>query len=176
MTNLRSVVTEGDIETIKAKYKDKIKAAKGIGETVTETPPEDRLSAMSKFIPGESVAIFIGVFGLLGSALETTPIEWVGFITFIFCLVLAIYITYSKASSEKVQIAGLDKPVEVPGKYWKTALTAGAFIIWAINIEGFLAIIRGAVPLWDPVFGQILILIYTALIPEFYSRMSKPKS
>ncbi len=170
---LRSVYTKGDKDNLEIKYKAKIQAARdGGAEPADDSPTDDRVSAIAKFIPAESVAIFIGIFGLFSSAAETTPVEWIGFGTFVFCLLLAIFLTYTKASREKVKIAG--EEYEIPKKYVKTALAAIAFVIWAINIEGFVAIIKGAIPLYDPIIGQALIIGYTILIPSLYAEMTRP--
>jgi hypothetical protein len=173
---MRSVLTKGDIAKLEKKYDSEIKKSQ-LTATKTSpsaaTPPDNNLSAMSKFIPGEAVAIFVGVFGILGSALATTPVEWIGLVTFVACLIIAIAITYFKATNEKVSIPNLPMLVEIPGKYIKTFLTAIAFVIWALNIEGFVNILKGTWQFYDPIIGGILIIFYTALIPGFYAWLSK---
>jgi hypothetical protein len=181
---LRSVFTEGDLKRIKKKYQCEIEILKirtntetAVAATpATNLPTDGPLGAMSKFIPGEAVAIFIGTFGILQSALETTPVELYGIGMFFICLVIAIAISYYKAGSEKITFPGIRKSFDIPGKYIKTLLTALAFIIWAINIEGFTAILRGTVTGYDPIIGALGILLYTTLVPLFYEWYSNQRA
>jgi len=165
---LRSVLTKGDI--------DKLKAVNNIISIANQPEPlsDDLLSAIAKFIPGEAVFIFLGTLGILERALETTPVEWIGIFMFFFCLAVAIVISYFKASTEKIQFPGRSEKFEIPKKEIKVAITAVAFIIWALNIEGFVAIVRGFAPVYDPIIGSLILLAYSTLIPLAYVYLSKP--
>lgn len=179
---MRSVFTEGDLKKVQAEVdaKKKLQQAQiapaveaAVEPVVSATPPprtDDLLSSISKFIPGEAVAIFIGSFGILSSALPTTPVATIGVVMFVICLLVAIYISYSKAGSDKITLA--EGTFSIPGKYIKTAITAVAFVIWAINIEGFITILKGYFTWYDPVIGGLAILVYTSLIPIFYQKYS----
>ena len=170
---MRSLLTEGDIKKLKKKYSSKIdqEAFKTTG--TNDPPPDDRLSAISKLIPAEAVTIFLGTIGYLKLALATTPVAWISLGLFVFCLIIAIAITYFKASDDKVTLPGIPTPVEIPQKYLKTALTAAAFVIWAFNIENFITYVQSAFPNYDPTFGGIILIIYTMLIPDVYGWFSK---
>lgn len=165
---MRSVLTEGDLE--------KVKADNNISKDAVpqSTTTDDRISAIAKFIPGEAVAIFLGAFGLFSGAMETTPVEWLGFGMFIFCLIVAIVISYYKASREKISFVGISGSYTIPKKWIKVAITTFAFVIWAFNIEGFVAIVRDAIPAYDPLFGALFLLIYTTLVPLIYTETTKP--
>jgi hypothetical protein len=185
---LGSLLTEGDLKKLQKKATeafDKV-TEKRVASLATSAPTapqaeaptvtpsaDDRLSAISKLIPGEAVAIFIGVIGYLKLALPTTPVAWISLGLFVFCLVLAMGIIYFKANNDRVTIPGLPKPIEIPGKYVKIGLTGLAFVIWAFNIEGFLTYVQGAFPGFDPIFGGILLIGYTVLVPEVYAWASK---
>ena len=163
---MRSVLTKGDL--------DKIKAKNNIGKNTEDPPSDDRLSAISKFIPGEAVAIFLGTFGLFEGALETTPVEWFGIFMFFFCLAVAMFIAYYKVNKDEIKFSGINKTFKVPNKWIKVVITTVAFVIWAFNVEGFVAIIRGTIPAYDPLIGGMLILVYTTLVPLIYIEASKP--
>jgi hypothetical protein len=168
---LRSVFTEGDLKKLKIKNKGQIDVERAKAQPGPSI--DGLLDAISKFIPGEAVAIFLGTFGILKGARSTTPVDWIVFVMFIICLMVAIGISYYKASTEKVNLPGIKEAVNIPNKIVKTIIPAVAFIVWAINIEGFLAIITKAVPSYDPVIGGLALLVYSTLIPFLYVLISK---
>lgn len=100
-----------------------------------------------KLIPAEVVAVWVTVRGILAAA-QSAP-EWLQWIS--FGAILALTPIYLQ------RVAGVTKPAQV----W---VTTGAFIVWAYSLGGVPFGSMGA-PLYLPIYGAVLLPIYTFAIP-----------
>lgn len=157
---MRSVFTKEDLEKLNAKKKAEYALRDETAPEPVTLPTDNRLSQMSKFIPAEVVAFFVGAFGLVELAKEGDPVGLLSWAIFAGCFVATIAYTYGSAKKEKI---------DVQGKVAKTILTTIAFIIWALNIEGFTANLSD----YNSLYGSLALLAFTTFAPDIYKLISR---
>lgn len=153
----RTVVTKADVERQAREFAERAKAAAAAGSLAAEITPtqapavDDYRDRLMKYIPADLVAIYLTLTGLLKMAdPNKTPIQTVGWI--IFGVVLIVSLPWQR------------KVVKIT-KWSQVWIGTFAFVFWAISLgEPFTTAWSGW---YQPLYGSMLLVLYTFLIPLF---------
>lgn len=110
--------------------------------------PDTYRDRLLKYIPAETVVIWIAVFGsvsALASGAEFFPLfaRWV---LVIGTILTWIYLQYGEGVHDGVQLA----------------ISSAGFVVW---VHAFAVLPFSALPYYNPVLSAILLPVYTALVP-----------
>lgn len=139
---MRTVVTSKNIDLIKAKL------PKEEGEQVTL---DDYKDTLLKYIPAEVVALYITLYGIISAAKTEIPfdlISWIIFVVGVFGT--ALYLWRIGKVNDMLQIS----------------ISTGAFVIWVFALGGPFSNLSW----YHPVYGTLLLPIYTFFIPILVGR------
>jgi hypothetical protein len=153
----RTVVSKADVEKQAHEFLERAKATAAAGSLAAERAPaqvqavDDYRDRLMKYIPADLVAIYLTLTGLLKMAdPKRTPIQAVGWI--IFGIVLAVSLPWQR------------KVVKI-SKWNQVWIGTFAFVFWAISLgEPFTTAWSGW---YQPLYGSMLLVLYTFLIPLF---------
>ncbi|MEH2334376.1 hypothetical protein [Nostoc sp.] len=129
--------------------------AKGEGAKI-----DDYFSKLLKYIPTEIVGGWIAITGLIKSAtgIPTNTILWV--LLIIFTVITAAYILQQTSERQK------------PPAVKQTIISSIAFLVWVFALgEPF-----SSLSFYSPVYGSILLIICSLIIPLINPIESKVKS
>jgi hypothetical protein len=123
---------------------------------ISAQKPDDYRDRLIKYIPADIVAIYLSLLALIKTANhEKTPvmaIEWV-----IFGIILVVSVPW------QIRVMKIDK-------WQQVAIGTFAFVIWAISLGDPFAT---AWSTWyQPLYGTILLMLFTFLIPLFVAQKS----
>lgn len=106
--------------------------------------PDDYTSRLLKYIPAEVITLYLTLTSILRSSMDTgQALEWFAFA--IGTIATPLYLWRLQKVHKVVQLT----------------LSTGAFIVWAFALGGPFA----NVSWYAPVYGGILLSVYTFLIP-----------
>lgn len=136
---MRQIVTFRDIAAPSVK-------AMGLGGAPQQ--PDDYFSRLIKYIPSEVVALYIALYGMASAAKADIPFEAISWLIFAVGIVgTALYIWRVAKVRDKAQVA----------------ISTGSFMVWVFALGGPFA----GMPWYHPVYGSMLLLVYTFFIPMF---------
>ncbi|RLE76493.1 MAG: hypothetical protein DRJ44_03980 [Thermoprotei archaeon] len=130
---------------IRAKYVDAIKA-KLPEEERKAVKPDDYLTRLVKYIPSEVIALYITLDGIISSAKTEIPFQTISWLIFLICLIGTIVY--------KWRIYEVKDTAQI-------LVSAGAFIVWVFALGGPFA----TLPWYHPIYGELILPIYTFFIP-----------
>lgn len=138
----RQVVTQQEILRLKSTAGDSGSPVNGAVVPVSADKYADRLL---KYIPGEIVALYMMVNGLANTLGDSSRLEWFHWSLFaLFCILTYAYL-YRMAGIRKVQ---------------QLIISVAAFAVWVFALGGPFALYSW----YDPLYGQILLPLYTFTI------------
>jgi hypothetical protein len=151
----RRIVTPADAAYLDRSFQADIAATgvevKNFGDkTVAPTKADDYGTKLLKLIPAEIVAVFITIDGIIRSADRTDAMPWIYWLVFVV-LTLGTYLYVSRAADLPL----LSKPS------WQALLSTISFVVWVFAVGGPFKDLNW----YDPVYGAILLPLYTFLIP-----------
>lgn len=116
--------------------------------------PDYYLGRLIKYIPGESIVLYQSLSNVLVASERTgTSLHWLVLIIVGVGNILYLW-----------KVAKIHRPSQI-------AISAIAFIIWTIALgEPFLSI-----PGWDPIYGAILLPLFTFFVPLYHPNEQKKK-
>ena len=139
---MRLVLTSKNINLVKAKLPQ---------EEREKVKPDDYLTKIIKYIPSEVVALYITLYGVASAAKTEIPfvlITWLIFVVGVLGTVLYLW-----------RIAQVNDRLQI-------FISAGAFVVWVFALGGPFSNL-----LWyNPVYGALLLPIYTFFIPIFVGK------
>lgn len=161
----RTVVTKQDVARelkVAREQATKIAEAGAVASSPVITPqkPDDYRDRLIKYIPADVVAIYLSLLALIKTANpDKTPIirvEWA-----IFWIIFVVSIPW------QIRVMKIDK-------WQQVAIGTVAFVIWAISLgDPFLT----AWSTWyQPLYGTIVLMLFTFLIPLFEAQKSGNKT
>jgi hypothetical protein len=138
----RQVLTQQEILTLKSSAVD---AGSRVNEEVVPASADNYADRLLKYIPGEIVALYMLVNGLANTLSESSRMEWFHWILFaLFCMLTYAYL-WRMAGIRKVQ---------------QLIISVVAFVVWVFALGGPFALYSW----YDPLYGQILLPLYTFAI------------
>jgi hypothetical protein len=154
------VVTQRDVENfIDTLAKPVLETARatGIGEAVLDIradaaklapKPDDYQARLLKYIPAEVVAVYLTLDGIVRSAANQLPQKpWLWIIFVILLIGTPIYLWRITKVTKKVQLI----------------ISTLSFAVWIFALGGAFA----TTPWYKPVYGTLLLPIYTFIVPFF---------
>lgn len=106
--------------------------------------PDDYRSKLLKYIPAEVIALYLTLFGIIGSERGVNvTLHWV---IFVFCAAGAVLYLWR---------------VQKVTKWKQIAISAVAFVIWVYAIGGAFKVSE----IQNTLYGALLLPMYTFLIP-----------
>jgi len=139
---MRLVLTSKNINLVKAKLPK---------EEREKVKPDDYLTKIIKYIPSEVVVLYITLYGVASAAKTEIPfvlITWLIFVVGVLGTVLYLW-----------RIAQVNDRLQI-------FISAGAFVVWVFALGGPFSNL-----LWyNPVYGALLLPIYTFFIPIFVGK------
>lgn len=140
----RRIITKKDISTFKAL---------GVMEKPQQLQPDDFKTKLVKCIPAEIVAAFVTVDGIIRTAAQ--PLTIIYWIIFIILLILTPLYTLRVTT----------EPGKPPAKI-QTLVSTISFIVWVFALGGPF----GYLSWYKPLYGALLLPIYTVAIPIIVGR------
>jgi hypothetical protein len=137
----REVLTQTDV-------KQRIESEATLGQSAAPATKDQYVDRLLKYIPAEVVALYIFVLGLLEGRAGSNVIHWIVFL--VFCL-LTFWYLWSVTNVRKIQ---------------QLIICVVAFIIWVFTLGGPFALLNW----YDPLYGQILLPVYTFVIAIFEAK------
>lgn len=139
---MRLVLTSKNIDLVKAKLPQ---------EEREKVKPDDYLTRIIKYIPSEVVALYITLYGVASAAETEIPfglMTWLIFIVGVLGTVL--YLWRVAKVNDRSQIF----------------ISTGAFVVWVFALGGPFSNLSW----YHPVYGALLLPIYTFFIPIFVGK------
>lgn len=120
----------------------------------TELKPDYYLGRLIKYIPGESIVLYQSLSNMLATSERSgTNLHW------------AILVTVGIGN-----VLYLRKGVKIQRRS-QIAVSTVAFVVWTVALgEPFLSI-----PGWDPIYGAILLPLFTFFVPLYTPPAAKQK-
>lgn len=119
-----------------------------LAEMERKAKPDDYLTRLIKYIPSETVTLYVTLYGIANAARTEIPFEQITWLIFIVGVVLTPFYLWRIAKVTD----------------WLQILAAtGAFVIWGFAMGGPFANLSW----YHSVYGALLLPIYTAVIPFF---------
>lgn len=139
---MRVVVTSKNINSVKAQLPQAKRK---------EIKPDDYLTKIIKYIPSEVVALYITLYGIASAARTEIPFAVISWFIFILGILgTVLYLWRVSRVVDKLQIL----------------ISTGAFVVWVFALGGpFLSL-----SWYHPVYGALLLPIYTFFIPIVVSK------
>jgi hypothetical protein len=107
---------------------------------------DDYLTRLLKYIPAESVALWIALYGIVTGASSEIPIDIVTWLIFIALAILTpLYLWRIAKVTSEMQIA----------------ISTLAFVVWVFALGGPFALYTW----YNPIYGALLLPIFTFAIP-----------
>lgn len=139
---MRLVLTSKNINLVKAKLPP---------EEREKVKPDDYLNKIIKYIPSEVVALYITLYGVASAAKNGIPfglITWLIFVVGVLGTVL--YLWCIAKVNDRSQLL----------------ISTGAFVVWVFALGGPFSNLSW----YHPVYGALLLPIYTFFVPIFVSK------
>jgi hypothetical protein len=155
---MRTTLSKGDLKAIATEE----------GTKTGETRKEDSLSEqIVKNIPVEVVSFYITALGAAAAGKELINYDVVVWAIFGLGLVGTFVYMHKKAKEDLVN----NRVTHNTGQraFWKSAISAVAFVIWALYLGGPFVSITGY-----SIYGTLLILGYTFITPALYDAIPIP--
>lgn len=132
---------------------------------------DDYLSKLIKYIPAEVQAFYVFVSGLISSAPETEQFGYFKFIFIALFIITPLWIFFAISSGTE------PKPPQSL-RIYQSVVALFAIIIWIYNINmNWVVLFFGSKIPNSPVFGSILLALFTLLVPileKLFVRPPKP--
>lgn len=130
----------------------------------TAAQQEDRLAALTKFIPTETITMFVAVIAGMDAIakLKGSPVvsPWVIYAAFALLTPLIVYALARKAWTAELDAQGVQPaPPRFQPPAFRMLAASAAYLVWALAIPGMVG---------DPV-GQILAGIGAVVVPTLLS-------
>lgn len=145
----RQIVSKKDVDFLNFHLNTLVGGAKGAGNSGAATLPagtqaDDYTSKLVKYIPSEVVALYIALGSILGSSDKSdSSLYWV---IFGVCLVgTGLYLW---------RVTNVTKVTQI-------VISVVAFFVWALALGGPFESLNW----YDPVYGALLLPIYTFFVP-----------
>jgi len=139
---MRLVLTGKNLELVKAKLPEKER------EKVKQ---DDYLTRIIKYIPSEVVALYITLYGIASAAKDEIPFNLMIWLIFVLgALGTVLYLW---------RVAKVDDGLQI-------AISTGAFVVWVFALGGPFSELSW----YHPVYGALLLPIYTFFIPIVVSK------
>jgi hypothetical protein len=143
----RRVITQKDIQDLKTKPRLLAEEAQ------KPTKEDDYPTQLLKYIPAEIVAAFVAINGALKSAASVPmPVGWIVFIVLTVITPLYIWRVTKKEDMKNAKA--------------QIAVSTFAFVFWVFAIGGPFTNLSW----YLPIYGTIILPLYTLLIPLFVGR------
>jgi hypothetical protein len=126
-----------------------------------ETPPDEYKDRLVKLIPAEVVAVYLFISGLVSATdPEKTPQGLV--LTIVFVVLLLLTLPYLS------RVARVTNPLQL-------GISTGAFVVWVFSLGGPFVYLMKLVGLeYQPIYGAIVLPIYTFAVPIFDNQYTGP--
>ena len=139
---MRLVLTSKNIDLVQAKLPQ---------EEREKVKPDDYLTKILKYIPSEVVVLYITLYGVASAAKTEIPfglITWLIFVVGVLGTVLYLW-----------RIAKVNDRSQI-------FISTGAFVVWVFALGGPFS----SLSWYHPVYGALLLPIYTFFIPIFVGK------
>ena len=142
---MRRVLTQQDVEILSKRSLDSPKTSMNLVQS-----PDDYLSKVAGFIPAEIVSAYVVLNGLLNEPLASSAtLQW---FVFIALIVLTAVYTWQASNENGLPIA-----------YLQIILSTASFIVWVFALGGPFLVLEW----YLPIYGSILMVFFTLIIPYF---------
>jgi hypothetical protein len=140
---MREIITEKKLNEMRRKM------GKEGQEMKAPQIPDEYLSKVLKLIPAEVVSLYVALAALIGVSGESVN-EYAFWFIFIVCLIgTPLYLWKITKVSDFLQVG----------------ISTLAFVVWVITLGA--SPLTKAIPGFEPVYGGVLLLVFTFFIPFF---------
>jgi hypothetical protein len=152
----RQIVTD---QFIRSEREAAVPAA--AGGSSRESTADGYTSKVVKLIPAEAVALYLFLSGVIGAA-RSAEADRGPILTVVFLVLLFLTIFYLK------RVAGVTNGVQI-------SISTLAFAVWVFSLGGpFIYLLPKVGFQYDPLWGAILLPLYTFVTPIFDKAYSEP--
>lgn len=142
----RQIVSKRDLEHTNIQFESLVSGVKGApsSSSVEGTQADDYTSKLVKYIPSEVVALYIALGSILGTSDKSDgALYWV---VFAVCLIgTGLYLW---------RVTNVTKVTQI-------VISVVAFFVWAFALGGPFELLSW----YDPVYGALLLPVYTFFVP-----------
>ncbi len=139
---MRSVLTPKNIDRARARLPEAER---------DKVKPDDYLAKLIKYIPSEVVALYITLYSIASASKKEIPFEFI--VWFIFILGIIGTILYLRRVAKVID-------------WSQIFISTIAFVVWVFALGGPFSLLSW----YHPVYGALLLPIYTFFIPIIVSK------